>query len=133
MRVRFCKAFLHRCCRRFAKQAKDYDPQAAENEARDNLIQIQPAILFPDDNRHRANNHSRQRAVTCHTRPHHRKQDNRSKCRAESSLGVAHQPQHTVIGIRRQRNGDQRYHQHHHSPYPYQLLLAGAFTQKSLI
>ena len=47
--IRFGKALLHAGRRRFIQQAKDHNPDAAEDKARNDFIQAQPAKLLPDD------------------------------------------------------------------------------------
>ena len=66
MRIRFRKALLHRCRRRFTQQAKHHNTEAAEDEARDDFVQAQSRELFPDDNGNRTDDHPRQRAVAGH-------------------------------------------------------------------
>jgi hypothetical protein len=46
MRVRFGKAFLHGGRRCFTQQAEDHNPDAAEDKARNDFIQAQPANCF---------------------------------------------------------------------------------------
>ncbi len=110
MGVRFGKALLHGCRRGFAQQAEDHDAQTAKDKARDDFIQAQPTELFPDNHRQRANHHPGQRPVTRHPRPHHREQYDRTKRGTEACPGVAHQTQHAVVRVCRQRDGDQRHH-----------------------
>ncbi|CDA03137.1 unknown [Klebsiella variicola CAG:634] len=133
MGIRFGEALLHAGRRRFIQQAKDHNPQATEDKARNNFIQAQPAKLLPDDHGQGANHHPGQRAVTGHARPHHREQHHRTKGGAEASPGVAHQSQHAVFRIGRQGNRHQGNHQHHHTAHPHQLFLAGVFTQEGFI
>ncbi len=133
MRVRFSKTLLHGRRWRLAQQAEDHNPDTAEQEARDDFIQSQPAELFPDDNRDRANDHPGQRAVTGHTRPHHREQHYRTKGGAKACPCVADQTQYAVFRVSGQRNCNQRHHQHHKAADPDQLFLTGVFTQEGFI
>ena len=133
MRICFSKAFLHGGRRGFTQQAEHHDPDATEDKAWNDFVQAQPRELFPDDDRHRTDDHPCQRAVAGHTRPHYREQNHRAKRRAEARPGVGDEGEHEAVGVAGEPDGDDRDEEHHAAAEPDEFALGGVAADERAV